>query len=426
VATGAFTGSRAEHEVGFQKVAGRYFRVVLHETPGGPAEISIAELNLLGSAVEIPDLKRIPELPPLADAIERFTLLQEVLEPPPTTLGLTPTQRTKWQRIHRGANSRWSKQSMAAFSIFDGDGRYAEVSKAAARMNLSPVDDANLYGVAALPQLSTAAQRAEMAAFAKGMRQTRVDFLSAIKRILSATQQEELKVIVATAVFKSFNGEWRDLFNGKSLHGWDGDPRFWTVEDGAITGNTTEENLTEHNTFLIYVGENEDNTPAEFSDFELKLEYRIDGHHSGAQYRSFKLPGETNRWRVGGYQADFDANKASVGAIYDEQGRGILAKRGQDISIHSLGGERTAVTVGFLDDPVTLAAKVVDAPEWNELHIVATRYTLIQYINGVQMSKVVDGDQARRRGAGLIAIELSAGAPMTVQVRDVRIMSDNH
>ena len=35
---------------------------------------------------------------------------------------------------------------------------------------------------------------------------------------------------------------WRDLFDGKTLDGWDGDPRLWSVQDGAITGETTEEN----------------------------------------------------------------------------------------------------------------------------------------------------------------------------------------
>ena len=42
------------------------------------------------------------------------------------------------------------------------------------------------------------------------------------------------------------------IFDGRSLDGWEGDPRFWSVEDGAITGQTTADNPTEHNTFLIW------------------------------------------------------------------------------------------------------------------------------------------------------------------------------
>ncbi|MCP4816306.1 MAG: DUF1080 domain-containing protein, partial [Planctomycetaceae bacterium] len=31
------------------------------------------------------------------------------------------------------------------------------------------------------------------------------------------------------------------IFNGKDLTGWDGDPRLWSVKDGAIRGETTAE-----------------------------------------------------------------------------------------------------------------------------------------------------------------------------------------
>jgi hypothetical protein len=86
-----------------------------------------------------------------------------------------------------------------------------------------------------------------------------------------------------------------------------------------------------------------------------------------------------------------------------------------------MDGGRIPKRITALDDPTALAAKVRDTPEWNELHIVAWGDRLTHYINGVQMSKVLDGNEARRRDSGLIAIELQAGAPMTVQVRRVRI-----
>jgi hypothetical protein len=78
--------------------------------------------------------------------------------------------------------------------------------------------------------------------------------------------------------------------------------------------------------------------------------------------------------------------------------------------------------ITYLDDPAALAAQVSDAPEWNELHIVAWGNRLTHYINQVQMSKVLDRHEASR-ASGLIAIELHAGAPMTVQVSRVRIRS---
>ena len=64
------------------------------------------------------------------------------------------------------------------------------------------------------------------------------------------------------------------MFDGKTLDGWDADPKFWTVEDGAITGRTTKENPTKGNTFCIWKG-------GEAGDFELNLEFRIEAHNSG-------------------------------------------------------------------------------------------------------------------------------------------------
>ncbi|MBM4028156.1 MAG: DUF1080 domain-containing protein, partial [Planctomycetes bacterium] len=62
--------------------------------------------------------------------------------------------------------------------------------------------------------------------------------------------------------------EWGALFNGKDLAGWDGDPRLWSVKDGVIHGETTPENPTKGNTFLVYRG-------GEFDDFELNLKFRL-------------------------------------------------------------------------------------------------------------------------------------------------------
>src|SRR6476646_9465194 len=40
------------------------------------------------------------------------------------------------------------------------------------------------------------------------------------------------------------NEGWISLFDGQSLNGWDGDPRFWSVKDGAIYVQATCEKPT--------------------------------------------------------------------------------------------------------------------------------------------------------------------------------------
>src|SRR6059036_936900 len=67
---------------------------------------------------------------------------------------------------------------------------------------------------------------------------------------------------------------FKSLFNGKDLSGWEGDPKFWSVKEGTITGQTTPENPLKQNTFLIWKG-------GTVEDFELRFSYRIVGGNSG-------------------------------------------------------------------------------------------------------------------------------------------------
>ena len=103
----------------------------------------------------------------------------------------------------------------------------------------------------------------------------------------------------------------KPLFDGKTLNGWDGDPRLWSVRDGVITGSTEGHNI-EHNEFLI--------TKKEYGNFVLHAEMKLRNHNSGIQFRSEALPD----YVVTGYQAD--AGESNYwGNIYEEKGtRGTM------------------------------------------------------------------------------------------------------
>ena len=101
---------------------------------------------------------------------------------------------------------------------------------------------------------------------------------------------------------------FRPLFNGKDLKHWDGNPQFWSVRDGAITGQTTKEKPTKGNTFIIWRG-------GTVANFELKLKYKIVGGNSGIQYRSKDL----GNWVAGGYQGDLEAGNTYSGILYEEK-----------------------------------------------------------------------------------------------------------
>src|SRR5690606_25585067 len=88
-------------------------------------------------------------------------------------------------------------------------------------------------------------------------------------------------------------GRAQSLFNGRDLSGWNGDPRYWRVENGAIVGETTAENPLSQNTFIIWDGD-----PLE--NFTLRVDFRMNAGNSGVQYRSEARDG----WSAAGYQAE--------------------------------------------------------------------------------------------------------------------------
>src|SRR5690606_3412201 len=112
------------------------------------------------------------------------------------------------------------------------------------------------------------------------------------------------------------------------LTGWRCDPGYWSVKDGAITATTTEQNRLTYNTFCIW----DEGTPA---NFQLRLKYRIVGGNSGVQYRSRVVDEE--KFVVSGYQADIDSSPRYSGINYEEKARGILAERGESVT---LSGEK--------------------------------------------------------------------------------------
>ncbi|MEX0818721.1 MAG: PVC-type heme-binding CxxCH protein [Pirellulaceae bacterium] len=203
------------------------------------------------------------------------------------------------------------------------------------------------------------------------------------------------------------------IFDGKTLDGWDGDPKFWSVSDGAITGQTTADNPTQGNTFIIWKG-------GEVGDFELKLEYKIIGGNSGIQYRSFVREDGPDRWRIGGYQADFEAGDRYSGICYGEAFRGILADRGEKTVLTNKEGKFQKEVVGSVGDSDEIG-KQIKKEDWNEYHITARDFDFVHKINGVTTCELTDNDEKARRASGLLALQLHAGPPMKVQFRNIRI-----
>lgn len=206
------------------------------------------------------------------------------------------------------------------------------------------------------------------------------------------------------------NAGFVSIFDGKSLKDWDGDTKFWRVENGEIIGETTAENVVKVNNFLIWRG-------GKVRDFELKIDFKINGTNSGIQYRSAELP-DVGKWVLKGDQADIEFANGYTGNIHEERGRTghvVLSRRGEVTRVSDGPKFKTLATIG----DATLLKGIVNINGWNKYHIIARGPVIMQIINGQLMSVVIDEDSKNFVPEGLVGFQMHVGPPFKVQYRNI-------
>ena len=200
---------------------------------------------------------------------------------------------------------------------------------------------------------------------------------------------------------------WRQIFDGSTLHGWDGNPQVWRVENGAIVGESSPEHPS-GTTNILWTG-------GEPGDFELKLEIKLEGAqaNSGVQYRSSRTGA---RWGVKGYQADFDYANRYSGQLYEQASpRGIIAWRGQVVRAEQGKHPRLLATLGDSGE----LKKFIRVGDWNQMLIIARGHQLIHILNGHVMAIFLDDDPAMAASHGVIGVEIEGGGKVKVSIREV-------
>jgi len=231
---------------------------------------------------------------------------------------------------------------------------------------------------------------------------------------------------------------WTQIFDGKTLDGWDGPSDIWHVEDGAIVGESTPEHPA-GTTNIIWRG-------GEPANFELKLEMKLEGEgaNGGVQYRSSNVavrpPMDPHRmaqmtdaqkqqmqermalfqkyakWGMKGYQADFDYHNRYTGQLYEQgTGRGIIAWQGQVVETNQGQKPRLLATLGSADD----LRAYIKPGEWNQYEIIADGNTMIHVINGHVMAIFVDNDPTFSQKKGLIGFEIEGGGNVKISHRNI-------
>jgi hypothetical protein len=228
---------------------------------------------------------------------------------------------------------------------------------------------------------------------------------------------------------------WIQIFDGKTLNGWDGRSDIWHVEDGALVAESSPEHPS-GTTNIIWSGD-------EPANFELKLEMKLEGSgaNGGVQYRSVRVPPKDHplppdltpeqrarrekeqalaqqnaKWNVSGYQADFDFANKYTGQLYEQESpRGIIAWRSQVVATEPNKKPTLLATLGSSDD----LKSVIKPGEWNQVEIIADGNTLTHIINGRIMSVLVDTDPEFSRAKGIIAFEIEGPGKVKILHRNV-------
>ncbi|MBA3897148.1 MAG: DUF1080 domain-containing protein [Sphingomonadaceae bacterium] len=209
------------------------------------------------------------------------------------------------------------------------------------------------------------------------------------------------------------------MFDGKTLKGWNGDMSVWSVQDGAITVDTSTP--IKANTFLVY--------SKQYGNFELRFKYRwsTDVGNSGFQLRSGMAEGN---FTMAGYQANvvpLGGPPERFGMLYNElvdrQEEALLGQR-VTLTRRTATNGGTARVVRTVHEMVNSRDAILGAVhpkgEWNEVVVIAYGNRIISAINGMMAFDAVDKDPIHFEN-GLFGLQAHSGPAMKVQYKDIYV-----
>jgi uncharacterized protein (TIGR03067 family) len=90
--------------------------------------------------------------------------------------------------------------------------------------------------------------------------------------------------------------------------------------------------------------------------------------------------------------------------------------------VKTVDGKTKVEVTGSLGDSKEIQSHIKEN-DWNDYVVIAKGNHLQHFINGVQTVDVTDDREGKGKGAkeGVLALQLHAGEPMTVQFKDIRI-----
>jgi len=197
-------------------------------------------------------------------------------------------------------------------------------------------------------------------------------------------------VILVSVTSQAAASDWKILFDGTSLAGWQAsrDNDQFELIDGVILASSTDQTRFLH-------------TTKEYGDFELELEVKIHDVdvNSGVQIRtSLTRVNEKGdaRFVVHGPQVDLGKSPGRSGYIYGQGNKGWITPQ-EDLKAHSL---------------------MVNG-EWNKVRVLAVGPRIQTWINGEKISDLVNEDIYAKYPKGVIALQVHGVKKSPERVRHI-------
>jgi hypothetical protein len=177
------------------------------------------------------------------------------------------------------------------------------------------------------------------------------------------------------------------IFDGKTFAGWEGNLKWFRIQEGAIVGGTFQEPIP-RNEFLC--------TTRSYTNFVLRLKFKLlgKGANAGVQIRSQRIP---NHHEVIGYQADM-GDPAIWGSLYDESRRNKFVARANMDEVN----------------------KVLKRDDWNEYVIRCEGKRVILFLNGLQTVDYTEPDDSIEQH-GVIGLQIHSGPPSEAWYKEITI-----
>lgn len=212
----------------------------------------------------------------------------------------------------------------------------------------------------------------------------------------------------------------QEIFDGKSLEGWEGSNTFFRVEEGAIVGGSLDIPI-EESYYLC--------SKQKYENFELKLSARFKtddlGANGGISFRAKRVP---NSNEVMGYQADIGYIPASALSIFSDttpnDTTGLYPLWGSLVDenrpeISRYPNPEIFPVIFYEVADKELIEKNIDPKGWNEVMIKANGPDLEIKINGVSTAKFTEeGDVPL---SGCICLQTHSGDPFEVWYKEIEL-----